>query len=157
MRNMRSHQPNFPDLDRMGFRPLNSPSNIQPSELDNRHRSSSASIFRPFSASASSNKSSSNSATVQSDHEFAEDALKVHNELRRRHGVEPLRLNSDLSKLAQQWGKYSIYLSEYFILNGFFLLANHLASTGSLVHSKTKYKNINVGENLRCQSWPMTG
>jgi hypothetical protein len=38
-----------------------------------------------------------------------------------------------------------------------FLLANHLASTGTLVHSKTKYRNVNVGENLRCQSWSMTG
>ena len=37
------------------------------------------------------------------------------------------------------------------------LLANHLASTETLVHSKTKYRNMNVGENLRCQSWPMTG
>jgi len=37
------------------------------------------------------------------------------------------------------------------------ILANHLASTGGLVHSKTKYRNTNVGENLRCQSWPITG
>jgi hypothetical protein len=36
-------------------------------------------------------------------------------------------------------------------------LANHLASTGGLVHSKTKYRNVQVGENLRSQSWPMTG
>lgn len=35
--------------------------------------------------------------------------------------------------------------------------ANHLAATGTLVHSKTKYRNGNVGENLRCQSWGMTG
>ncbi len=38
-----------------------------------------------------------------------------------------------------------------------FFLANHLASTGGLVHSKTKYRHVQVGENLRCQSWPMTG
>jgi hypothetical protein len=38
-----------------------------------------------------------------------------------------------------------------------FVLANRLASTDTLVHSKTKYRNVNVGENLRCQSWTMTG
>lgn len=42
---------------------------------------------------------------IQSNDEFTREALQVHNDLRRKHGVEPLRLNSDLSKLAQQWGK----------------------------------------------------
>lgn len=37
------------------------------------------------------------------------------------------------------------------------ILANHLATTGALVHSKTKYRNEPVGENLRCQSWSVTG
>lgn len=78
------------------------------------------------------------SMVVQDSKDFTREALQIHNDLRRKHGVEPLKLNNDLSKLAQQW-------------------ANHLASTGSLVHSKTKYQNFHVGENLRSQSWPITG
>ena len=41
----------------------------------------------------------------QDNDEFVHEALQVHNDLRRKHGVEPLRLNNDLCKLAQQWGK----------------------------------------------------
>lgn len=43
---------------------------------------------------------------IQENKEFVREALQVHNDFRRKHGVEPLRLNDDLSKLAQQWGKY---------------------------------------------------
>jgi uncharacterized protein YkwD len=43
-------------------------------------------------------------ASAQSNKEFVREALEVHNELRRKHSVEPLRLNNDLSKLAQEWG-----------------------------------------------------
>ena len=43
----------------------------------------------------------------QNDKEFVREALKLHNDLRRNHGVEPFRLNNDLTKLAQQWGKVS--------------------------------------------------
>ena len=41
----------------------------------------------------------------QNDNELRRESLQVHNELRRRHGVQPLRLNDDLTKLAQNWGK----------------------------------------------------
>jgi hypothetical protein len=92
---------------------------------------------------------------AQDNKKFVQEALQIHNELRQKHGVEPLRLNNDLSKLAQQWGKSIIYSTKSFLLS--FISANHLASTGGLVHSKTKYRNTQVGENLRCQSWPMTG
>ena len=44
-------------------------------------------------------------AVAQDNTEFTREALQLHNELRRKHGVEPLRLNNDLSKLAQQWGE----------------------------------------------------
>lgn len=55
-------------------------------------------------------RSSSSTATqrlteTQDNNEFLQEALKVHNELRQKHGVEPLKLNNDLSKLAQEWGK----------------------------------------------------
>jgi hypothetical protein len=93
-------------------------------------------------------------AVVQDNNEFVREALQVHNELRQKHGVEPLRLNNDLSKLAQQWGKY-IYSTKALIMS--LIIANHLASTGGLAHSKTKYRNASVGENLHCQSWPTTG
>ena len=47
-------------------------------------------------------------ATVgQDNRDFVHEALQVHNDLRRKHGAEALRLNNDLSKLAQQWGKRS--------------------------------------------------
>lgn len=49
-------------------------------------------------------KSNTRSRTGQTDEEFAQEALKVHNDFRYKHGVEPLRLNNDLTKLAQQWG-----------------------------------------------------
>ena len=42
---------------------------------------------------------------TQDNNEFVQEALQMHNELRQKHGVEPLRLNNDLSKLAQQWGE----------------------------------------------------
>jgi uncharacterized protein YkwD len=64
--------------------------------------------FRPL-----TNQSSPSSAVAtakrpvvaQDNNEFLRESLQVHNELRRRHGVEPLRLNNELSKLAQQWGE----------------------------------------------------
>lgn len=43
--------------------------------------------------------------TKQNDDEFVAEALKIHNEYRRNHGVGPLHLNKELTKLAQQWGK----------------------------------------------------
>jgi hypothetical protein len=107
----------------------------------------------PTKASQSS-KPAKHPAVAQDNNEFVREALQVHNELRRKHGVEPLRLNNDLSKLAQQWGEF---ISSTKVLIMFLILANHLASTGALVHSKTKYRNEPVGENLRCQSWPTTG
>ncbi|CAF0857943.1 unnamed protein product [Adineta steineri] len=150
MRGLRSNRDNVPDLDRFGFRPLTDPKNLPQLEQRNHRLIQS---LKPKSTSSSLSSSSGagaaaaaavvpappkRSTVTQSNNEFVQDALQVHNELRRRHGVESLRLNNDLTKLAQQW-------------------ANHLASTGTLVHSKTKYRNVNVGENLRCQSWSITG
>lgn len=45
------------------------------------------------------------SAIVQDDEDFFYEALQAHNEIREKHGVAPLRLNPELSKLAQEWGK----------------------------------------------------
>ncbi|CAM2712367.1 unnamed protein product [Rotaria socialis] len=137
MRDLRSNQDNVPDLDGFGFRPLTNPSNF--SQLDQRINRGKRSPKSTSSSSTSSATATPHDSTVgQNNKEFLQDALEIHNSLRLRHGVEPLRLNDDLLKLAQTW-------------------ADHLASTGALVHSKTKYRNVNVGENLRCQSWPITG
>ncbi|CAF1128474.1 unnamed protein product [Adineta steineri] len=120
MQNLRLQHDDKRDENRFGFHSLRNPK----------------SLFRSTKPTADRNATAT--AAVQDNTEFAQEALKLHNELRRKHGVEPLKLNNDLSKLAQDW-------------------ANHLASTRGLVHSKTKYRNTQVGENLYCQSWPLTG
>ena len=51
------------------------------------------------------------SMVVQENKDFTREALQVHNDLRKEHGVEPLKLNNDLSKLAQQWGNTIVFLS----------------------------------------------
>jgi uncharacterized protein YkwD len=104
MQNLRSNRDNIPDLDRFGFRPLTDPNNL-PQFVQRNHRSIQSS--RPTSSSSSSAATAppKRSTVAQDSNEFVREALQTHNELRRRHRVEPLRLNNDLSKLAQQWGK----------------------------------------------------
>ena len=46
---------------------------------------------------------------------------------------------------------------EFCIKSLLFILAEHLAVSGSLIHSKSKYRDERVGENLRSQSWPVNG
>lgn len=118
MQDLRSNRHNVPDLDNFGFRPLTNPRNFP--QLEHRHHQSSQSS-RPKSSSSSSSSTPAptgagagataavatvpkHSAVSQDNNEFYRDALKVHNELRRKHGVEPLQLNNELCKLAQQWG-----------------------------------------------------
>ncbi|CAF1324791.1 unnamed protein product [Rotaria sordida] len=110
---------------------------LRDNNVTDMNRFDSSSWTNPIKVSQSSTAAKRPTVT-QDNKEFVREALQVHNELRRKHGVEPLKLNNDLSKLAQEW-------------------ANHLASTGTLVHSKTKYQNVHVGENLRSQSWSITG
>lgn len=59
--------------------------------------------------------------------QFAIDALKVHNEYRRKHGVPDLMLSEELCKYAQEW-------------------ADTCAKTASLQHRA----NSNYGENIFC-------
>ena len=113
MKDLRVNRDDVPDFDRFGFRPLSNPSSLP--QIEHRsHHSTHPSKPKPSSSSASSSASASatpiaaaskHSPASQNNDEFLREALQVHNELRRRHGVEPLRLNNDLSKLAQQWGK----------------------------------------------------
>ena len=63
---------------------------------------------------------------------FIEDALKSHNDYRKRHGVPPLKHNEDISKIAQSW-------------------ANHIAKNNSFQHSRPDqrmYKSDQMGENI---------
>ena len=64
---------------------------------------------------------------------FIEDALKKHNELRKQHGSEPLKLSEDLNKIAQEY-------------------AEILAKINEIKHSNNKYKGYDLGENIFCCS-----
>ena len=104
MRDLRANRDNVPDLDRFGFRPLSNPSELP--RIEQRQSQSQTHSSKPkSSSSASAAVTPKHSATSQDTNEFLREGLQIHNELRRRHGVEPLRLNNDLCKLAQQWGK----------------------------------------------------
>ena len=65
----------------------------------------------------------------QTQNKFIQEALQKHNECRRKHGVQPLVHNPELSMIAQQY-------------------ADYLARINKLVHSKCDYKNDKMGENL---------
>jgi uncharacterized protein YkwD len=113
MQDLRPDRHKVPDLDSFGFRPLTNPTNFPQLEHRSHH---STQPSRPKSSSSSSSTAGAgaaaaavvpkrSTATSQDDNEFYRESLQVHNELRRNHGVEPLRLNNELCKLAQQWGK----------------------------------------------------
>ena len=61
---------------------------------------------------------------------FVDDALKAHNAYRARHQVSALKLEKEITAIAQRW-------------------AEHLASTGTFQHSNNRvYKGENLGENI---------
>lgn len=67
-----------------------------------------------------------------SDRSFADEALRAHNDYRRKHGVAPLRLNSNICATAQKW-------------------ADHLARMDRFEHSKPADRQFNgeqMGENI---------
>jgi uncharacterized protein YkwD len=72
--------------------------------VSNKNRFGLRSLINPTKSSQSSTVAKRSTA-AQDNNEFIQEALQIHNELRQKHGVEPLRLNNDLSKLAQQWGR----------------------------------------------------
>ncbi|XP_014354751.2 repressed by EFG1 protein 1 isoform X1 [Papilio machaon] len=59
--------------------------------------------------------------------EFENDALEIHNEYRREHGVPPLVINKEISKVSQKW-------------------ADELAKKDAMAYSLNK----NYGENVYC-------
>ncbi len=60
---------------------------------------------------------------------FINEALKAHNEFRKKHNVAPLKHNLELSKIAQNW-------------------AETVAAKNKLIASGNKYNNQHLGENV---------
>lgn len=64
---------------------------------------------------------------------FIDDAVKTHNDLRKKHGVPSVKHAKDLSDYAQKW-------------------AEHMAATSSFGHSSCTLKSDRLGENIACRS-----
>ena len=107
MQNLRSKDRDIPDFDRFGFRPLLKPSDVSSSGQQLHHHRHTPSP-KPVSPAVSPRGSAKPASTTQNTDEFVQDALQTHNDLRRRHGVERLKLNDELTALAQKWGMYNI-------------------------------------------------
>ena len=74
-----------------------------------------------------------------SQNEFQKQSLEIHNKLRKNHHVQPLKLNKDLCKIAENYAK-------------------EIAKKNSFEHSKNKYQGKNLGENLfMCQGKSING
>jgi len=74
---------------------------------------------------------------ILSNTEFAEEVTRIHNEKRKLHQAYCLRLNDELTALAQGW-------------------ADHLSQSRDLAHSGHKLKGIRVGENV-AMKWAPNG
>jgi uncharacterized protein YkwD len=71
--------------------------------------------------------------------DFAQDSLQAHNKYRTKHHAPPLKLNSELNRIAQQY-------------------ANYLAQNDCFEHSDNTYKGESLGENLyMCYGQKITG
>lgn len=89
------------------------------------------------SGSSSSDSSPEREKKPQKIKDFIEDSVKTHNDLRKKHGVPPLKHAKDLSDFAQKW-------------------AEHLAATNSFQHSDCQHKGDRLGENIACK-WSSSG
>lgn len=83
--------------------------------------------------SSSSDSSPETNRKPQNLKEFIDDAVKSHNELRKKHGVPSVKHSKDLSDYAQKW-------------------AEHMAATGTFGHSSCQLKSDRLGENIACRS-----
>ncbi|XP_033733310.1 cell wall protein PRY3-like isoform X2 [Pecten maximus] len=84
------------------------------------------------SSSSSSDSSPEREKKPQKIKDFIDDAVKSHNELRKKHGVPSLSHDKNLSKYAQKW-------------------AEHLAATNSFQHSDCQHEGERLGENIACK------
>jgi uncharacterized protein YkwD len=66
---------------------------------------------------------------IVNNKQFTRDALDSHNNYRNLHGVNRLKLNHELSQIAQQW-------------------AERIASTNTFEHSNNMYLGQSLGENI---------
>ena len=70
---------------------------------------------------------------------FIKESLSKHNELRKLHSSQELKINEQLNVIAQKYAEY-------------------LASKNKFQHSKNKYNNENLGENIySCTGTILTG
>lgn len=83
--------------------------------------------------SSSSDSSPETSRKPQNLKAFIDDAVKTHNDLRKKHGVPSVKHAKDLSDYAQKW-------------------AEHMAATSSFGHSSCTLKSDRLGENIACRS-----
>ena len=67
--------------------------------------------------------------SAMADKKFTDEAVKAHNDYRKRHQAAPLSHAKDLSAQAQKW-------------------ADHLAATDSFQHSDVTLKGVRLGENI---------
>ncbi|XP_053381289.1 uncharacterized protein LOC123555358 isoform X2 [Mercenaria mercenaria] len=92
---------------------------------------------RSSSSSSSSDDEKSKKKKPQKIKEFIDDAVKVHNELRAKHGASKLKHAKDLSEYAQKW-------------------AENLAAKNAFQHSDCVLKGERIGENICCK-WSSSG
>ena len=86
----------------------------------------------------SSSSSDSSPERGEKIKDFQENALKAHNDLRKKHGVPALKYSKDLSKFAQDW-------------------ADSLAKSNAFQHSGCLLKNGDkLGENI-ASKWSSSG
>jgi len=85
------------------------------------------------------NKDNKNNNNNVKGNNFQEEALKAHNEYRRKHHSPNLILNNDLNRIAQNY-------------------ANKIAKVYSVEHSNNEFKGEPLGENIyMCQGMKPTG
>ena len=71
--------------------------------------------------------------------DFVQDSLQAHNKYRTKHHAPPLKINSELNRIAQQY-------------------ANYLAQNDCFQHSDNEYRGESLGENLyMCYGTKITG
>ena len=78
---------------------------------------------------SSSDSSPETTRKPQNLKQFIDDAVKTHNDLRKKHGVPTVKHAKDLSDYAQKW-------------------AEHMAATSTFGHSSCQLKSDRLGENI---------
>ncbi|XP_052789177.1 uncharacterized protein LOC128223804 isoform X2 [Mya arenaria] len=112
-------------------------SNGSKSKSKRRDSSSSSSSSSDDEKKKSKDKKKDKADKPQKIKDFIDEAVKVHNELRSKHGASKLKHAKDLSEFAQKW-------------------AENLASKNAFQHSDCMLGGERIGENICCK-WSSTG